>query len=86
MRNVKTCNVFKGTDCVNIMLDHLLSFKREPKRIKSKIVKNNLYLLARKGFGFDSYVVLNNFPQWRTVVSLIKNGSGNVSLKYSAVM
>ena len=31
--------------------------------------------------GFDGYVALNNLPQWRTIVSLIKNGSGIVSLK-----
>ena len=47
----------------------------------NKIVKYNLYLLAHKGSGFDTYVVLNNFTQWRLVVSLIKNGSGIVSLK-----
>ena len=37
--------------------------------------------LALNGSGFDSYVVLNNLPQGRTVVSLIKNGSGIVSPK-----
>ena len=63
------------------MLDNVLQFKGEAKRINNKIVKYNLYLIARKGSGFDSYVVLNNLPQWRTVVSLIKNGSGIVSLK-----
>ena len=62
------------------MLDYVLQYKGEPKRINNKIVKNNLYLIAHKGSGFDSYVVLNNLPQWRTV-KLIKNGSGIVSLK-----
>ena len=33
------------------------------------------------GSNFHSYVVLNNLPQWRNVVSLIKNGVGFVSLK-----
>ena len=47
----------------------------------NKIVKYKLYLLAHKGSGFDTYVVLNIFTQWRTVVRLIKNGSGIVSLK-----
>ena len=60
------------------MLDHVLQFKGEAKH---KIVKYNLYIIAHDGFGFDSYVLLNNLPQWRTVVSLIKNGSGIVSLK-----
>ena len=73
--------VFKGLDNINKGLDYVLQFKGEPKRIINKIVKYNLYLIAHKGSGFDSYVVLNNLPQWRTVVSLIKNGSGIVSLK-----
>ena len=75
------CIVFKGLDNINKMLDYVLQYKGEPKRINKKIVKYNLYLIAHKGSGFDSYVVLNNLPQWRTVVSLIKNGSGIVSLK-----
>ena len=62
------------------MLDYVLQFKGEPKRINNKIVNYNLYLIAHKGSGFDSYVVLNNLPQWRTF-KLIKNGSGIVSLK-----
>ena len=63
------------------MLDHVLSFKGEPKKVKNKIVEYNLYLIAQNGSGFDSYVVLNNLPQWRSVVKLIKNGTGIISLK-----
>ena len=74
------CIVFKGLDNINKMLDYVLQFKGEPKRINNKIVKYNLYLIAHKGSGFDSYVVLNNLPQWRTF-KLIKNGSGIVSLQ-----
>ena len=33
------CVVFKGADCTNEMLDHVLSFKGEPKKVKSKIVE-----------------------------------------------
>ena len=75
------CVVFKGTDCINEMLDHVLSFKGEPKKVRNKIVEYNLYLIAHNGFGFDSYVVLKNLPQWRSVVKPIKNGAGIVSLK-----
>ena len=75
------CYVFKGTDCINEMLDHVLSFKGEPKKVKNKIVEYNFYLIAHNGSGFDSYVVLNNIPQWRSVVKLIKNGAGVISLK-----
>ena len=63
------------------MLDHVLSFKGEPKKVRKKIVEYNLYLIAQIGSGFDSYVVLNNLPQWRSVVKLIKSGAGIVSHK-----
>ena len=59
------------------MLDCVSSFKGEVKKVKNKNVENNLYLMARIGSGF----VLNNLPQWRYVVNLIKNGAGVVSLK-----
>ena len=75
------CVVFKGTDCINEMLDHVLSFKGEPKKNKNEIVEYNLYLIAHNGSGFDSYVVLNSLPRWRSVVKLIKNGAGIFSLK-----
>ena len=75
------CIVFQGLDNINKMLDYVLQFNGEPKRINNKFVKYILYLTAHKGSGFDSYVVLNKLPQWRTVVSLIKNGLGIVSLK-----
>ena len=35
--------------------------------------------MTHNGSGSDIYVVLNNLPQWKTVVSLFKNGSGFVS-------
>ena len=53
----------KGLDNFNEMLDHVLSFKGEPNKVKNKIVEYNLFLLAHKGSGFDSYVVINNKPQ-----------------------
>ena len=50
---LKGCVVFKGTDCKNEMLDHVLSSKREPKKSK-KNVEYNLYLIAHNGSGFNS--------------------------------
>ena len=38
-------------------------------------------MIAHNGSGFDSYVVLNNLPQWRSIVKPIKNGVGIISLK-----
>ena len=76
----KDCIGFKGLYTINEMLDYLLQLKGEPKKPKTN-GKYNLYLLPLKGSGFDSCAVLNNLPQWRAVVSLIKNGAGIVSLK-----
>ena len=38
-------------------------------------------MIAHNGSGFDSFITLNNLPPWRSVVKLIKNGRGIVSLK-----
>ena len=38
-------------------------------------------MTAHNGSGFDSYAVLNNLPQKRNVVILLKNGAGIISLK-----
>ena len=62
------------------MLDHVLSFKRNAKKANNKIVEHNFYLMAHIGSGFDSYIVITNLPQWRSVVNLIKNVTGFVSL------
>ena len=75
------CVVFKVTDCINEMLHHVLSFKGEPKKVKKENVEYNLSLIAQFVSGFDSFVVLNNLPRWRSVVKLIKNGAGNISPK-----
>ena len=63
------------------MVDRVLQLKGEAKTLNIKIVENDLYILPHTGCGFDSYVVFIILPQWRTVVSLFKNGSGIVSLK-----
>ena len=77
----KDCIVFKGTDSNNEMLDYVLQFKGAGKKPNKKIVNYTSCKLALNGSGFDNYVVLKYLPQWRTVVTLIKNGSGFVSLK-----
>ena len=79
------CIVSKGMDSINEMLDYALQFEGEPKRVINKIVKYNLYLIAHKSSGFDSYVVLNNLPQWRTVSGLNKDQVLHL-LKSSAVL
>ena len=77
----KVCIVFEGIVSNNEMLDHFLQFNGQPKKVSNKIVKSKSYFTAHNGSGFESYVVLTNLPQWKTVVSLFKNRSGIVSLK-----
>ena len=55
--------------------------KESQKKVNNRSVKYNLYLIAHNGSRFDSYVVLNNLPQWRSNVDFIKDGAGIVSLK-----
>ena len=50
------------------MLDHVLLFKGESKKVNNKFVEYNLYLIAQNGSGFASYVTLVNLPQWRSAV------------------
>ena len=53
------CIVFKGTDNINEMLDQVLQFKGEAKKILKLL--NKRYILAHNGSAFDSYV-LNILP------------------------
>ena len=55
--------------------------RENSKKVNNKFVAYNIYLLAHKGSGFDSFIVLNNSPQRRSVINLNKNGAGIVSLK-----
>ena len=38
-------------------------------------------MIAHNGSEFDSFVVLNNLLQWRSIVKRFKNGAGIISLK-----
>ena len=77
----KDCIVFKGTNCVNDILDQLLEIKGNVKKNNTEIVNCNLYLIAQSGPSFDSYVVLKNLSHWRTITNLNKDGASFVSLK-----
>ena len=48
------CIVFKGTNCINDMLDYLVQFEGEAKRVDDKFFMKNLYLIVHNGSGFDS--------------------------------
>ena len=38
-------------------------------------------MIAHNVSGFDSDVVINNLPHWRSIVELVKNGAGIISLR-----
>ena len=43
------CVVFEGTGCKNELLDHVSSLKREPKKVRKKVIEYNLKLIAYNG-------------------------------------
>ena len=47
----KDCIVFKGTNSINQMLDHVSQFKGEARKVNEKIVKFVLYMVTHKGSG-----------------------------------
>ena len=63
------------------MLNLVPAFKGEAKKVNNKIFEYNLWMIAHNWSGFDSYLILNNLLQWRSVVNLKKNGAGIFSLK-----
>ena len=77
----RDCILFEETDSINEVLDHVLQFKGEVKKVNNKSSDYNLYILVHNDSGFDSYLVLNNIPQLMTIVSLIKNWSAFVFFK-----
>ena len=69
------------------MFDYLKLFKGEPRYIIDKtgrkvLCEYELKLIAHNGSGFDSWIVLNNLPDWCSIISMIKKtGKGIISLK-----
>ena len=57
-----------------------LAVKGEAKKVNNKHITYNLNFFAHHGSGLDTYLVLNNFPQWLTVTNLTKNCAGILSL------
>ena len=63
------------------MLDYVLQFKGEAKKLIIKLLKIIYTYVLIKDQDLIVMLFMNNLPQWRTVVSLIQNGLGIVSLK-----
>ena len=63
-------------------MDFCLKLKgEERKTVKYKIVEYNFQLHAHNGFGFVTWIILNNLPFDKLVVDNIKNGKGIISLR-----
>ena len=81
-KSINDSIAFMGDDCINNALDYLLKLKGEERKVNNKIVEYNLQMHAHNGSGFDTWIILNNLPCDRHVVSdIIKNGKGIISLK-----
>ena len=73
---------FIGDNCVGNAFDFCLKLRREEsKDKKGKVLEYNFQLHARKGSGFDKWIVLNNLPFDKRIVDVIKNGKGIIELK-----
>ena len=74
--------VFDGVDYVTNVLDFCLKLKGKPRKDnQNKILEYSLQLHAHNGSRFDTWLVLNNLPCDKKIVSNIKNGKGKIELK-----
>ena len=55
------CGVSNGTTCINEMLDHFSFFKVESRKVTIKFLECNLYYVAHRGSGFDTYLVFEHY-------------------------
>ena len=63
---------FDGDNCVEKALDFCLKLKGEEyEDKKGKVLEYNLQLHAHNGFGFDTWIVLNNLPCDKRIVNII---------------
>ena len=72
---------FAGDNCIVNALDFCLKFKGDERKLKYKIVEYLFQLHAHNGFGFDTWIILNNLPFDKHIVDIIKNGKGIISLR-----
>ena len=80
---MKDTIAFAGEKCTKSTLDYCLKkIKGDERRVKNKIVENNLQLHAQNGSGFDNWIILNSLDCDKPIVNIIKNGKGIISLKF----
>ena len=63
------------------MLDWIVTLKGEHKKSENKKFEYELHLMAHIGSASDTYIASNNFPTWRGIVIVVKNGKGIISSK-----
>ena len=77
--------IFDGEDCIEKMFKKLRDVKGEPKKIekngKEIIVEYELKMIAHNGSGLDSWIILDNLPEWARITSMIKTGKGIINMK-----
>ena len=72
---------FAGDNCIGNALDFCSKLKGDERKVKNKIVENNLQMHAHNGSGFNTWIVLNILPCDKHLVDIIKNGKGIIELK-----
>ena len=77
----KNTIVIDGDECVTNALDFCLKLKGEERKVKIKIVEDNLQLHAHIGSGFDTWVILINLACDKHVGNILKNGKGFIEVK-----
>ena len=80
-KSIKDTIAFAGDICIGNALDFCLKLKGEERKVKNKIVENNLQMHAHNGSGFDAWIILNNLPCDKHIVDIIKNGKRIIELK-----
>ena len=77
--------IFDGEDCITKMFEKLRDLKGEPKKIekngKKITIEYEMKMIAHNGSGFDSWIILDNLPEWCRITSMIKTGKGIINMK-----
>ena len=77
----KATIVIDGDECVTNALDFCLKLKGEERKVKNKIVEDNLQLHAHNGSGFDTWVILINLACDKHIGNTLKNGKCIIEVK-----
>ena len=81
-KSIKDTIALADDICVGNSLDFCLKLKGEERKVKNENVENSLQMHAHNGSGFDTWIILNNFPCDKHIVGdIIKNGKGISELK-----